>query len=163
MQWSRAISSSVLFLPACYFFQRAISSSVLFLPACYFFQRAISSSVLFLPACYFFQRAISSSVLFLPACYFFQRAISSSVLFLPACYFENNRMLPLSEFYTVYEIAVWLLEKQSRKGQNKQWRVYCDYFITTKVPVLAWHSTVCQIIHINTIKGSIGKSVSLNK
>ena len=39
-------------------------------------------------------------------CYFFQHAISSSVLFRPVCYFENNRTLPLYEFYTVYEIAV---------------------------------------------------------
>ena len=45
------------------------------------------------------------------ACYFFQRAISSSVLFRPACYFENNRTLPLYEFYTVYEIAVRLSDK----------------------------------------------------
>ena len=34
--------------------------------------------------------------------YFFQLAISSSVLFRPACNFENNRTLPLYEFYTVY-------------------------------------------------------------
>ena len=39
-------------------------------------------------------------------CYFFQCATSSSVLFRPACYLKNNRTLPLSEFYTVYEIAV---------------------------------------------------------
>ena len=37
---------------------------------------------------------------------FFQIAISSSVLFRPACYFEDNRLLPLLQFYTVYEIAV---------------------------------------------------------
>ena len=29
-----------------------------------------------------------------------------AVLFLPACYFENYHTLPLSELYTVYEIAV---------------------------------------------------------
>ena len=31
-----------------------------------------------------------------------------AVLFLPACYLEKNTTLPLSEFYTVYKIAIMI-------------------------------------------------------